>query len=156
PAQPHPLLPLHPPPQFDAEFRRFAMKRSSAGSFQDFYRLLQTVHQIPRVDVLLGYTDVHGDLLPINNDDNYHKALSSANPLLRVIIQKKAESDASVFASNSLQRKKKGLLRPVHYRAKPHLLIGMPQDFRQISSIIDVDILPETHRRVRLHKHGSD
>lgn len=67
------------------------MKRSSAGSFQDFYRLLQTVHQIPRVDVLLGYTDVHGDLLPINNDDNYHKALSSANPLLRVIIQKKGK-----------------------------------------------------------------
>ncbi|XP_063266588.1 partitioning defective 6 homolog alpha isoform X1 [Prinia subflava] len=142
--------------KFDAEFRRFAMKRSGAGSFQDFYQLLQTVHQIPRVDVLLGYTDIHGDLLPINNDDNYHKALSSANPLLRVIIQKKAESDASVFASNSLQRKKKGLLRPAHYRAKPHLLIGMPQDFRQISSIIDVDILPETHRRVRLHKHGSD
>ncbi|XP_074958060.1 partitioning defective 6 homolog alpha-like isoform X1 [Phalacrocorax aristotelis] len=142
--------------KFDAEFRRFAMKRTGTGSFQDFYCLLQTVHQIPRVDVLLGYTDVHGDLLPINNDDNYHKALSSANPLLRVIIQKKAESDASVFASNSLQRKKKGLLRPTHYRAKPHLLIGMPQDFRQISSIIDVDILPETHRRVRLHKHGSD
>ncbi|KFW60962.1 Partitioning defective 6 beta, partial [Pygoscelis adeliae] len=155
PASPPPPPPL-PPPQFDAEFRRFAMKRSVAGSFQDFYRLLQTVHQIPRVDVLLGYTDIHGDLLPINNDDNYHKALSSANPLLRVIIQKKAESDAGVFASNSLQRKKKGLLRPTHYRAKPHLLIGMPQDFRQISSIIDVDILPETHRRVRLHKHGSD
>ncbi|XP_015729240.1 partitioning defective 6 homolog alpha-like isoform X1 [Coturnix japonica] len=142
--------------KFDAEFRRFAMKRSSAGTFQDFYRLLQNVHQIPCLDVLLGYTDVHGDLLPINNDDNYHKALSSANPLLRVIIQKKAESDAGVFASNSLQRKKKGLLRPTHCRAKPHLLIGMPQDFRQISSIIDVDILPETHRRVRLHKHGSD
>ncbi|NXA41658.1 PAR6G protein, partial [Eudromia elegans] len=32
----------------------------------------------------------------------------------------------------------------------------LPQDFRQISSIIDVDILPESHRRVRLHKHGSD
>nr|XP_025043004.1 partitioning defective 6 homolog alpha [Pelodiscus sinensis] len=114
---------------FDAEFRRFAMKRSSAGGFQEFYRLIQTVHQIPCVDVLLGYTDVHGDLLPINNDDNYHKALSSANPLLRIIIQK---------------------------RASPQLLIGLPQDFRQISSIIDVDILPETHRRVRLHKHGSD
>lgn len=67
------------------------MKRSGAGSFQDFYCLLQTVHQIPRVDVLLGYTDVHGDLLPINNDDNYHKAVSSANPLLRVIIQKKGK-----------------------------------------------------------------
>ncbi|NXX83143.1 PAR6A protein, partial [Urocolius indicus] len=143
--------------QFDAEFRRFAMKRSGAGSFQEFYRLLQTVHQIPRLDVLLGYTDVHGDLLPINNDDNYHKALSSANPLLRVIIQKKAESEAGgVFASNSLQRKRKGLLRPAQCRAKPGLLIGLPQDFRQISSIIDVDILPESHRRVRLHKHGSD
>lgn len=67
------------------------MKRSSAGTFQDFYHLLQNVHQIPRLDVLLGYTDVHGDLLPINNDDNYHKALSSANPLLRVIIQKKGQ-----------------------------------------------------------------
>ncbi|NXG42317.1 PAR6G protein, partial [Psilopogon haemacephalus] len=32
----------------------------------------------------------------------------------------------------------------------------LPQDFRQISSIIDVDILPESHRRVRLHKQGSD
>uniref|UniRef100_A0A8D0GC23 Par-6 family cell polarity regulator alpha n=1 Tax=Sphenodon punctatus TaxID=8508 RepID=A0A8D0GC23_SPHPU len=142
--------------KFDAEFRRFAMKHSSVGGFQEFYQLIQAVHQIPCVDVLLGYTDIHGDLLPINNDDNYHKALSSANPLLRIIIQKRAEVDSSIFVSNSLQRKKKGLLRPVHQRAKPHLLIGMPQDFRQISSIIDVDILPETHRRVRLHKHGSD
>ncbi|XP_033897328.1 partitioning defective 6 homolog alpha-like [Acipenser ruthenus] len=143
--------------KFDAEFRRFALKRSSAGGFQEFYRLIQSVHQIPSVDLLMGYTDIHGDLLPINNDDNYHKALSSANPLLRIIIQKRAEADTGVFATNSLQRRKKGLhgLRPVH-KSKPHLLIGLPQDFRQISSIIDVDILPETHRRVRLHKHGSD
>lgn len=63
-----------------------------------------------------------------------------------------------VFASNSLQRKRKGLpgLRPALQKNKPTLLIGHPQDFRQISSIIDVDILPETHRRVRLHKHGSE
>lgn len=32
----------------------------------------------------------------------------------------------------------------------------MPQDFRPVSSIIDVDILPESHRRVRLYRHGSD
>ncbi|XP_072403543.1 partitioning defective 6 homolog alpha [Chiloscyllium punctatum] len=144
--------------KFDAEFRRFALKRSSVGGFQEFYQLIQAVHQIPCVDVLLGYTDIHGDLLPINNDDNYHKALSSANPLLRVIIQRRAEGDCGAFGTNSLLRKKKGLnvLRPVHHKSKPHILIGMPQDFRQISSIIDVDILPETHRRVRLHKHGSD
>ncbi|XP_075433235.1 partitioning defective 6 homolog alpha isoform X2 [Ascaphus truei] len=190
--------------EFDAEFRRFAITGSCAGGFQDFYQLIQTVHKIPCMDILLGYTDIHGDLLPINNDDNYQKALSSANPLLRVIIQRKevpralkwhvkekcssatrqlsleskprnphyilfptetdctrrtdvnAEPENTLFASNSLQRRKKGLLRPAQHRARPQLLIGMPQDFRQISSIIDVDILPETHRRVRLHKHGSD
>lgn len=42
-----------------------------------------------------------------------------------------------------------------HSKHQPSLLIGPPQDFRQISSIIDVDILPESHRRVRLHKHGT-
>lgn len=69
-----------------------------------------------------------------------------------------------VYATNSLQRRKKGLgltgLRTTgsgsaHSKNKPGLLIGLPQNFRQISSIIDVDILPETHRRVRLHKHGT-
>uniref|UniRef100_A0A3P8TRD3 Par-6 family cell polarity regulator alpha n=1 Tax=Amphiprion percula TaxID=161767 RepID=A0A3P8TRD3_AMPPE len=149
--------------QFEAEYRRFALKRNGPGGFQEFYRLLQTIHRIPGVDVLLGYADVHGDLLPINNDDNFHKAVSSANPLLRIIITKK-EDDPVVFATNSLQRRKKGLgltgLRTTgsgstHSKNKSGLMIGLPQNFRQISSIIDVDILPETHRRVRLHKHGT-
>lgn len=37
-----------------------------------------------------------------------------------------------------------------------NLAISNPQNFRQVSAIIDVDILPETCRRVRLLKHGSD
>lgn len=78
--------------QFEAEYRRFALKKKGAEGFQEFYQLLQTIHRIPGVDVLLGYADIHGDLLPINNDDNFHKALSSANPLLRIIIQKRGES----------------------------------------------------------------
>lgn len=74
------------------------------------------------------------------------------------------EGKPVVFATNSLQRRKKGLglagLRTTnsgstHSKNKQGLLIGLPQNFRQISSIIDVDILPETHRRVRLHKHGT-
>lgn len=74
------------------------------------------------------------------------------------------EDEPVVFATNSLQRRKKGLgltgLRTpaslsTHSKSKMGLLIGRPQNFRQISSIIDVDILPETHRRVRLHKHGT-
>ncbi|XP_056138017.1 partitioning defective 6 homolog alpha [Lampris incognitus] len=151
--------------KFEAEYRRFALKRNGLGSFREFYRLLQTVHCIPGVDVLLGYADVHGDLLPINNDDNLHKAVTSANPLLRIIITKR-EDEPAIFATNSLQRRKKGLgltgLRgttgssSTNQKNRPGLLISLPQDFRQISSIIDVDILPETHRRVRLHKHGTN
>lgn len=37
-----------------------------------------------------------------------------------------------------------------------NLAISNPHDFRQVSAIIDVDIVPETCRRVRLLKHGSD
>ena len=78
--------------QFDAEYRRFALKRSGAGGFQEFYRLLQTVHHIPGTDLMLGYADIHGDLLPINNDDNFQKAVSSANPLLRIILTRRGKA----------------------------------------------------------------
>ncbi|KAG5273113.1 hypothetical protein AALO_G00147790 [Alosa alosa] len=144
--------------KFEAEYRRFALKKTNNGGFQEFYKLLQTIHRIPGAELLLGYADIHGDLLPINNDDNFHKAVSSANPLLRIIIQRRDEYEPVVFPTNSLQRRKKGLagLRPAQPKSKQQLIIGMPQDFRQISSIIDVDILPETHRRVRLHKHGTN
>lgn len=36
------------------------------------------------------------------------------------------------------------------------LAISNPHDFRQVSAIIDVDIVPETCRRVKLIKHGSE
>lgn len=58
----------------------------------DFYHLLQTIHHIPGVDMLLGYADIQGDLLPINNDENFHKAVSAASPLLRIIITKKGKT----------------------------------------------------------------
>lgn len=48
------------------------------------------------------------------------------------------------------------LLRPDATRKKPPVIISLPKDFRPVSSIIDVDILPETHRRVRLYKHGQE
>ncbi|XP_031229144.1 partitioning defective 6 homolog beta [Mastomys coucha] len=81
--------------KFGAEFRRFSLERSKPGKFEEFYGLLQHVHKIPNVDVLVGYADIHGDLLPINNDDNYHKAVSTANPLLRIFIQKKGKCHSS-------------------------------------------------------------
>ncbi|KAF4023744.1 hypothetical protein G4228_015019 [Cervus hanglu yarkandensis] len=145
--------------KFGAEFRRFSLERSKPGKFEEFYGLLQHVHKIPNVDVLVGYADIHGDLLPINNDDNYHKAVSTANPLLRIFIQKKEEADYSAFGTDTLIKKKNVLtnvLRPDNHRKKPHIVISLPQDFRPVSSIIDVDILPETHRRVRLYKYGTE
>lgn len=47
-------------------------------------------------------------------------------------------------------------LRNDNLRRRPHINISMPHDFRPVSSIIDVDILPETHRRVRLYRHGCE
>ena len=59
------------------------------------------------------------------------------------------------LATGSLSRRRKALaLREEGPRRRPHLHIGLPHDFRPVSSIIDVDILPETHRRVRLYRHG--
>ncbi|XP_062396580.1 partitioning defective 6 homolog beta [Sardina pilchardus] len=148
--------------KFGAEFRRFSLDRSKPGKFDEFYGLLQHVHRIPNVDLLVGYADVHGDLLPINNDDNYHKAISTATPMLRLFLQRQEEADYSAFGTDSLTRKKTPavlaavLLRPEASRKKPPIIISLPRDFRPVSSIIDVDILPETHRRVRLYKHGQE
>lgn len=69
------------------------------------------------------------------------------------------EVDYTTFGTNTLTRKKKAVVTLRNSdinRKRPRVPIGMPQDFRPVSSIIDVDILPESHRRVRLYRHGSD
>ncbi|XP_041933271.1 par-6 family cell polarity regulator gamma b [Alosa sapidissima] len=144
--------------KYGAEFRRFSVDRVKPGKFEEFYKLIMHIHRIANMEVMIGYADVHGDLLPINNDDNFCKAVTSAHPLLRIFIQKQEEVDYSSFGSSTLTRKKKAVvtLRNDLNRKRPHIRIGMPQDFRPVSSIIDVDILPESHRRVRLYRHGSD
>ena len=86
--------------QFDAEFRRYALPRASVSGFQEFSRLLRAVHQIPGLDVLLGYTDAHGDLLPLTNDDSLHRALSSGPPPLRLLVQKRGEEDGVQWAAS--------------------------------------------------------
>lgn len=53
--------------------------------------MLCVVHQIPGLDVLLGYTDAHGDLLPLTNDDSLHRALASGPSPLRLLVQKRGE-----------------------------------------------------------------
>jgi partitioning defective protein 6 len=41
-------------------------------------------------------------------------------------------------------------------KLRPQLRISMPEDFRRVSAIIDVDIVPESCRRVKLMKNGTD
>ncbi|KAM9738046.1 par-6 family cell polarity regulator gamma b [Menidia menidia] len=143
--------------KYGAEFRRFSVDRVKPGKFEEFYKLLLHIHRIANMEVMIGYADVHGDLLPINNDDNFFKAVSTAHPLLRIFIQRQEEADYSTFGTNTITRKKKAVVTLRHSDvARKRPLIGKPLDFRPVSSIIDVDILPESHRRVRLYRHGSD
>ncbi|PIK43024.1 partitioning defective 6 [Apostichopus japonicus] len=131
--------------RFEAEFRRFSLNPTTISKFEAFYAFLENLHHLTETPFYVGYTDPQGDLLPINNDDNFHKALSYSKPPLRIIIQKKEETQDRTIAGAQATRP-----------TKPAFPIGLPQDFRRVSAIIDVDVVPETHRRVRLHKHGSD
>ncbi|XP_077599966.1 par-6 family cell polarity regulator gamma b [Stigmatopora nigra] len=145
--------------KYGAEFRRFSVDRLKPGKFEEFYKLILHIHRIANMEVMIGYADVQGDLLPINNDDNFCKAVSTAHPLLRIFIQRQEELDYANFGNNTITRKKKtvaALRNNDINRKRAQIRIGMPQDFRPVSSIIDVDILPESHRRVRLYRHGSD
>ncbi|XP_023225074.1 partitioning defective 6 homolog beta-like [Centruroides sculpturatus] len=74
-------------------------------------------------------------------------------------VEYKGESWEEVNGYGIAGKKKKFLshyLLPSVPKVRSHISISLPEDFRQVSSIIDVDIVPETCRRVRLVKHGSD
>lgn len=186
------------------EFRRYALRREDVQSFDSFYKQIETFHQLSAIPFVVFYTDPEDFLLPINNDDNLAKAISSAKyivlnntntnsnnnnnnnnnnnhnhhhhhhhshlhhynlpiirrPFLKLFIEKKGtfidyyngtgkykKSQPFKGFSNLILQSNDQSLRPS---------IGMPEDFRQVSSIIDVDIVPETCRRVRIVKHGSD
>lgn len=53
------------------------------------------LHRLAHNDqVLLSYIDPQdNDLLPINNDDNFGRALKTAKPLLRLIVQRKGTNE---------------------------------------------------------------
>lgn len=143
--------------KFDAEFRRFSVSRTTTMKYEEFHGLLERLHRLGDVAFLISYTDPRdGDLLPINNDDNLARALQNARPLLRVIIQRKGESLEELNGYGTF--KPRNLISTIlgtPGKSKT-LCISNPHDFRQVSAIIDVDVVPETCRRVRLLKHGSE
>ena len=102
---------------------------------------------------------MHGDLLPINNDENFAKAKSSVQKsYLKIVLQAKGESYNGL---NDFNKKRNffdnlnNLLTHANTKT-PKLEINLMEDFHQVSSIIDADVLPKTCRRVKITKHGSD
>ncbi|XP_052740470.1 partitioning defective 6 homolog beta [Bicyclus anynana] len=144
--------------KFDAEFRRFSLNRSEKLKYEDFKGLIEKLHRLHDVAFLISYTDPRdGDLLPINNDDNLARALLTARPLLRVIIQRKGDSLEELNGYGTMRPRNiiSSILSGTPAKNKG-LAISNPHDFRMVSAIIDVDIVPETCRRVKLLKHGYD
>ncbi|KXJ17872.1 partitioning defective 6 homolog beta [Exaiptasia diaphana] len=145
--------------KFDAEFRRFASERNQFQTYEEFYKYVEKIHKLEDIPFTTWYTDIHGDLLPINNDDNLLVAITTAKPLLRLFVQRKGEGYGQNGLPPEVQLRKKTMFSNITHQNKSTLSrvnISTPQDFRRVSAIVDVDILPETHRRVRLLKHNSD
>lgn len=90
------LIYIHFVSQFDAEFRRWSFKRhETEQSFDKFATLIEQLHKLANIQFLILYIDPRdNDLLPINNDDNFGRALKTARPLLRVIVQRKGEHNS--------------------------------------------------------------
>nr|CAG4638593.1 EOG090X09SP [Cyclestheria hislopi] len=143
--------------KFEAEFRRFSLNKDLLPKYEDFKQLLERLHGLHIEPFFISYTDPRdGDLLPINNDDNFARALQAARPLLRIHIQRKGESQDD--SMNMHVGAKKNLISSIlgTPKTRPHISISYPKEFRQVSAIIDVDVVPDSCRRVRLLKHGSD
>ena len=133
--------------KYQAEFRRFPIDVDRE-TFEDFFHKVESLHHLVNFAFVITYTDpVHGDLLPINNDENFAKAKKFCqNSLMRVYIHRKDNLNVINGFGQSTVRRGRG--------KKNIPKISFPEDFRPVSAIIDVDILPETLRRVRLHNHG--
>ena len=142
--------------KFDAEFRRFRLEKQRYQTFDTFKLLLCDLHHLKTVPFVVKYADEDNDLLPITNDDNYMAALRKAKPLLRLVIQREGEGydDTRLGKSSTLLNTILG--GTPKDSKKNNLRISNPKEFRQVSAIIDVDLVPETCRRVKLLKHGSD
>jgi len=163
--------------KFDAEFRRFAVHINEFATFEAFQAMLSEVHLLgnekdqsapassaSKPAFHISYIDPKdNDLLPINNTDNYLRAMKNAKPPLRLVIQRQGECEETFYAGRGGRGhgQTQSLLTSMLHGGTPKqgkslISISQPSEFRQVSSIIDVDVVPETCRRVRLLKHGSE
>ena len=70
--------------------------------FDDLQEVLQRLHLLQEIAFTISYSDPKdGYLLPINNDDNFAKAIECARPLLRIFLQRKGGSDGSASSAGA-------------------------------------------------------
>lgn len=75
--------------QFEAEFRRFSLNRNHLKTYEEFYDLLANRHCLEKMRFSIYYRHPQdGDLLPINNTENFMHALGTATPLMRLFLQR--------------------------------------------------------------------
>ncbi|VDK42044.1 unnamed protein product [Anisakis simplex] len=140
--------------KFGVDIRRIGLHLGAGRplpSFNDFYSLLCNLHHLSDVigcGLSISYASSEGDRLPISNDQNLRKALEEKPKILRLTLQKKGESLEEQY----------GYGVPIinYMRKKKRISISNPQDFRRVSSIVDVDILPQGYRRVKLCKYYTN
>lgn len=145
--------------KFGAEFRRWGFVPCAPPKFDEFFAFIEKLHKLPNNQFLISYVDpTDNDLLPINNDDNFGRALKTAKPLLRIIVHRKDEVLEDSSGYGTMKNRPNNMLSGIlGQAAKPKgITISNPKNFRQVSAIIDTDTVPFTCRRVRLMKHGSD
>lgn len=138
--------------QFAAEFRRFSISKTEASKYETFKEVVEQVHKVADIPFTISYIDPRdNDLLPINNDDNLARALLAAKPLLRLVVQRKGflihvcwlYVNYVLFAGESLEElngygtfKPKNIISSIFAttpgKAKTHLPISNPHDFRQV------------------------
>ncbi|CAN0369599.1 partitioning defective 6 homolog beta-like [Lampetra fluviatilis] len=110
-------------------------------------------------ELVVCYTVSDGSLLPITNSHNFAKAIAGAAPLLRITVTIADDAQLATAAVSSSAIAKRGVFSGLRGRDgaphAPRLPVGPPRDFHPLSSLIDVDVLPASLRRVRLYRNGS-
>lgn len=140
------------------------MQRSETETYQDFRKFLEQMHKLHDIVFHISYVDPKDDdILPINNDDNYARAISASKFLLRIIIRRKGWHTADegvwkhsrtinsnttyLLSGDSLEelngygssRQPRNLISSILGRtpgkSKTHPWISRPQDFRQVKRV---------------------
>lgn len=84
--------------KFFSEFRRFSLKKTL--KFEEFKSELEQLHGLTDIPFFVYYTDpTHGDLLPINNDDNFALGIKFLNIIK---LKKRLKFQLNLFLAISL------------------------------------------------------